>query len=100
VFILKQVTGEFLDVFIAEDLAGILGAKTGHRHHDFMDVFIPKGVMGRLILDVLIPEDLTTDFRGTSWEWRERLPCRVRWWRNGNSQFTFHYLMQVNKGAH
>jgi hypothetical protein len=45
-------------VFIAEDLAGILGAKRTPFGGNFLEVFIPKGITAKLILDVFIPGDL------------------------------------------
>jgi hypothetical protein len=83
VFILKRVTEEFSDVFIAEELGSILGAKTGRRRHDFVEVFIPG--------------DLTTDFLRVRRDERCLAGCHDC--RRRDSQPISYYLTRVNKGA-
>jgi hypothetical protein len=46
VFILRGLGCVFADVFILGELAGILGAKTGRRRRDFVDVLLPKALRG------------------------------------------------------
>jgi hypothetical protein len=57
VFISKVVTGEFLDVFIAEDLAGIFGAKQAPVGAEFVDLFILDELQARFI-EVFILREL------------------------------------------
>jgi hypothetical protein len=83
VFILKRVRGEFLDVFIAEDLGAILGAKWAAFGADSVEVFIPG--------------DLTTDFLRVRRDERCLAGCHDC--RRRDSQRITYYLMRVNKGA-
>jgi hypothetical protein len=57
VFIPKVVTGEFLDVFIAEDLAGIFGGKQASIGAEFVDLFILDELQARFI-EVFILREL------------------------------------------